>query len=118
MICLDNGPKTLFGTSISAIGIGVMLFYQILVGRLDIGGGGIGVNAERFESLGFQRLQFSLARLLFGGTGAGLLPGLLLYGTGIRVWRPAPPPMEPKRVTAGDGRPAGHRGCGRSPRTP
>jgi hypothetical protein len=42
------------------------------------------------------------------GTGAGLLPGLLLYGTGIRVWRPAPPPMEPKRVTAGDGRPAGH----------
>ena len=47
---------------ISAIGIGVMLFYQLLVAALDVGGGGIGVQAHRVEGLGLERLQLALPR--------------------------------------------------------
>lgn len=41
------------------------------------------------------------------GAGAGLVPGLLLYAVGVRVWRPPPQLGEPEHASAESGRPAG-----------
>ncbi|WP_405873844.1 MULTISPECIES: DUF4184 family protein [unclassified Streptomyces] len=41
------------------------------------------------------------------GAGAGLVLGVLLYGVGVRVWRPAPAVREPERVSAEPCRPGG-----------
>ncbi|MDT0610788.1 DUF4184 family protein [Streptomyces lancefieldiae] len=42
------------------------------------------------------------------GAGAGLVPALLVYALGVRVWRPAPVPTSPEGVGAEPGRRVAH----------
>ncbi|WP_324783651.1 DUF4184 family protein [Streptomyces sp. H51] len=66
--------------------------------------------ARWWEYWGATAKPWELIPTVCFGAGAGLVPGLLLYAVGVRIWRPAPPPApagaEPQRVTAQGGRPA------------